>query len=65
MQHFHINARLGFGGFVLAIKQTRRTLEQLIASLLDLVGMHIELLGKLTHGLLTANSGKRDFRFEG
>jgi len=39
-------------------------LQQLIRPQFDLVEMHIKMLGKPSHGLLTVNDYKGNFRFE-
>jgi hypothetical protein len=45
-------------------KDPCRPFEELVFPLLDLVGMNIELLGKLGEGLFTADSSKGHLRFE-
>ena len=42
----------------------RQPLQQLITPQFDLVEMHIKMLGKPSHGLLTVNDYKGNFRFE-
>ncbi len=63
MQGLHIDGwfRLGLQGFT---QHPGRPLKQLVSPLLDLVGMDVELLRQLDHGLLALDRGYRHFRLE-
>ena len=63
MQGFYINGGLSLSprGFP---EHPGRPFEQLIAPLLDLVGVHVEILRKLDQGSLAFDRGYRHFRLE-
>ena len=64
MQAFDIDNRLR--GFLAAvIEDIGSAVEQLIFPLLNLVRMHVELLGELDHCLFTLDRGERDFCLKG
>lgn len=63
MQAFDIDNRLH--GFLAAvIENIGCAVEQLIFPLLDLVRMHVELLGEFDHRLFALDRGERDFRLK-
>ena len=61
VQAFSIDNRLR-GLFSVVAEDANCAVEQLIFPLLDLVRMHVELLGELDHCLFALNRGECDFR---
>jgi len=49
----------------MAAKHVLGALDQALFPVLNLVGMHVELLGQLREGMLTLHGSQRDLRLEG
>jgi hypothetical protein len=61
VKRLHINSGLTLHSFSFPAKNISSTFKKLIAPLIDLVGVEVKLLGKLSQGLFAANSSKRYF----
>lgn len=65
MQALHVNDGLGWTGYGLGAKHTDSPLQQLVASLLDLIGVDIKLLCQIRKRFLTLDRSQCCHRLEG